>query len=403
LGQNGSGGMNVFLREVSSSLSEYCDVKTDIFTRRQSLSIEKIKEVSSQVRVIHLKGGPERQLDRKNVYDFIPEFSENLKKYLKKQKSQYDIVYSNYWMSGLLGETIKNRFSIPLVHTYHTLAFMKTNGNSHLYSEHTKRIKSEKKLSYASDGIISFSNKEKEFLEREYKISPKKVRLIYPGVNNGLFDYSVSKKILRQIDYRDNEIILLYVGRIDPVKGLAVLIKAINELKDKSKDLYNKLRLIIIGGGKPESDFKTNKEYIRMNSLINEKGLEKKIKFLGSKRNDHLYRYYSVADAVVIPSISESFGLVALEALACGTPVIGSQTGGIVSIIKEGKNGFSFKPNDHISLSWCLEKFCINRSSIWSRDKIRGNVIADFSWKKTAMEMYAFFKEKRAVIIRHRL
>ena len=157
--------------------------------------------------------------------------------------------------------------------------------------------------------------------------------------------------------------------------------------------LYDKLKLIVIGGGRKTIDLPRSKEFIRIRRAIKEKNLRGKVQFLGSKKQDELRRYYSASDALVFPSLYESFGLVALEALACGTPVIASRIGEMTTIIKEGKNGLSFSPNDPSSLSNALEYFFSNDMRLWSRDRICQNVINNFSWDKTAAETYDLFRE----------
>lgn len=397
LGGDGAGGMSVYLRELSSALTSFPEVKVDIFTRIQTPDIRGIKRILPKLRVIHLKGGPEHSFDRRSLYQFLPEFYENLKDFMNRQKDNYDIIYSHYWLSGLIGKFIKSKFDLPLIHMYHTLAFLKKRKLEE-EKENGKRLEMEEHLAYVSDAIISSSCQERKNLVEFYGISPSRVKVIYPGVNKNLFFPSSSQKTFKEIRSRKREKILLYVGRIEPVKGLMTIIETLSLLKKTKTSLYNQLKLVVIGGGKKDLDLPQNKEFIRIKESLKAKNLRGKVIFLGSKEQSELKKYYSAADVLIVPSLYESFGLVVIEALACGTPVVVSQIGEMREIVKQGKNGFSFRPNDSFSLSQCLERFFSQEKELWDRKKISQEVIKRFSWEQTAKETHRFFTKvsKRA-------
>lgn len=398
LGGDGTGGMSVYLRELCSVTSGFPGIKLDIFTRIQNPEIRGIKYFSSQARVIHLKGGPKSPVDRTKVYDFLPEFVENLESFLLKESEKYDLLYTHYWLSGLVGDWMKRKYGLPLVHTYHTLAFMKKRILKDDVGEHRNRLQSEVHLGHVSDDIISSSKNEMSNLITEFSIPASKIKVISPGVNEELFYPIESQSVIRELDCREGEKILLFVGRIDPVKGLMSVVKAFELLKQRSQRLYNNLKLVVIGGGEGSDELNQNKEYSRIKEYIREKKLGKKILFLGSKKQTHLKKYYSAAEALVMPSLYESFGLVALEALACGTPVIASRISEMRSIVQNGKNGFFFKPNDPFILAQKLKQFFSSKQLIWGKERIRKDVLDRFSWKRMAQETYSLFetvKKKR--------
>lgn len=390
LGGDGTGGMSVYLRELSSAITRFPSNKMDIFTRIQAPNIRRIKDVFPKVRVIHLKGGPERSIDRRHLYEFLPEFSENLKDFINREKENYDIIYSHYWLSGLVGGWIKHKFDIPLFHMYHTLALLKKRILEE-ENEHGTRLETEERLAYISDAIVSLSWNERKKLVEFYGITPSKVKVIYPGVNKNLFYPISSQKILKEKQSNKKERILLYVGRIEPVKGLMTIIEALFLLKKKNISLYDQIKLIVIGGGKKDLDLPRNKEFIRIKESMREKKLRGKVIFLGSKKQAELNKYYSAADVLIVPSLYESFGLVVIEALACGTPVIVSQIGEMRTIVKEGKNGFSFRPNDPFSLARYIERFFSQEKKLWDGNKISQDVIKRFSWERTSEETCRFF------------
>lgn len=393
LGGDGTGGMNVYLRELSSSFSNFPEVKIDIFTRIQNPRIREIRHFSPHARVVHLKGGPERPIDRIKLYGFLPEFYENLEDFIFCERVSYDLIYTHYWLSGLVGERLRQRFGLPLVHIYHTLAFLKEIVLANNGTEHRSRLRAEQHLAHVSDSLISSSEQEKANLIDEYGIPSSKVRLIYPGVNRKIFYPSKSREVYQEMQCKEDDRILLYVGRIDPVKGLMTVIDALKLLRLREVPLYEKLKLVVVGGGRKTVDLTRSKEFIRIQRAIKEKNLSGKVQFLGSKKQDELRKYYSAADAFVFPSLYESFGLVALEALACGTPVVASRIGEMRSLVKEGKNGLSFSPGDPSSLSNALENFFSNEDKLWPRERIHQNIIDNFSWDRTAAETYRLFTE----------
>ena len=397
LGGNGSGGMSVYLRQLTGALVDFPGVSVDILTRAQTPVCVEAKDISPQIRVVQLKGGPEYPIDRKYLLEFVPAFSQKLEDFIHREKIKYDLIHSHYWLSGLAGEYIKHRLDLPLIHTYHTLGFMKDRALGQ--KEHKDRASSERHLSHISDLIISPSEEERESLILNYGLLPSKVKVVYPGVNPRLFYPTESRTILRKTGINQDDFILLFVGRIEPVKGLMTVIETFQILKTNNPLLFEKARLLVIGGGKKDEELNANKEVARIKGSIEQHGLKDKVVFLGSVEQTQLQKYYSVADALVVPSLYESFGLVTVEALACGTPVIVSRIGKMKSIVKEGKNGFSFYPDDPPSLRQAIENLHAQRGQLWSPSSIRDDVILRFSWDDAAAETYQIFEG----LIRRRL
>lgn len=390
LGGNGSGGMSVYLRELIAGLVGFPGVSVDIFTRAQDPICVEAKDISPHIRVVQLKGGPETPIDRKGLYEFIPEFAKNLENYILRRKEAYDIVHSHYWLSGLAGGYIRTKLGIPLVHTYHTLGFMKGRGLQQM--EHKCRAISERLIGGVSDVIVSPSVEERESLVEEYGIPPSKAEVVPPGVNPRLFYPSENGNVLEKIGIQSGDFVLLYVGRIEPVKGLRYVIEALEIMKRESPLLFLKTRLLVIGGGHKEEELRENEEVSRIKAQIQGIGLENKVSFLGSIDHSQLRKFYTAADALVVPSLYESFGLVTVEALACGTPIIVSRVGRMKSIVRGGKNGFSFCPDDPASILEAIENLFDRRSKLWSSGAIREDVVRRFSWDKTAEKTFRIFE-----------
>jgi D-inositol-3-phosphate glycosyltransferase len=380
--------MSVYLRELTAGLADFPGVRVDILTRAQdAVCVE--KDISPQIRVVQLKGGPEKPVDRTNLYEFIPEFSENLGNYMLRQKQAYDIVHSHYWLSGLAGVYIKHKLGLPLVHSYHTLGFKKRRVLGE--NEHESRDSTERHIARVSDAIVSPSSDERDSLVREYGIAPSKVEVVQPGVNPRLFYPGKNTGILKNLGIQPGDRVLLYVGRIEPVKGLACVIRSLKTIKGKNPSLFRRIKLLIVGGGERE-ELEENGEVLRIESQISQIGIENKVRFLGSIDHSRLRQYYAAADALLVPSLYESFGLVTVEALACGIPIIVSRVGKMRDIVKEGKNGFSFRPDDPLSLYRALERMESHRDRLWTHASIRRDVLQRFSWDRTAEKTYRIFK-----------
>lgn len=390
LGGNGRGGMSVYLRELTSALVGYSGLSVDIFTRARTPICVEAKDVSPQIRVVQLRAGPNQPIDRTDLYEYIPEFSDNMAEFIRREGEHYDIIHSHYWLSGLAGIALKNKLKAPLVHTYHTLGFMKRRVLGQ--KEHRCRANSEQHLAHLSDSIISPSFEEKENLIKKYGIPPAKVDVVHPGVNARLFYPVRSQNVWRKLRKGQDDLVLLYVGRIEPIKGLMNLVRALKFLKENNPSLYGKVRVFVIGGGNKKEELSSNREVIRIERTSEQNGLRDRLSFLGSIDHLQLKKYYSSADALVVPSLYESFGLVAVEALACGVPIIASHIGQLKAIVQEGKNGFSFPAHDPFSLYRSIEKFYTQRDRLWGRESIREDVIRRFSWDKTAEETRRIFK-----------
>lgn len=390
IGGDGVGGMNVYLKELSTALASDRNTEIDIFTRAQNPGLARIKRPLPNVRVIHIPAGPECFVNRKSLHGYLPEFVENLKGFISKGKKTYDVIYTHYWLSGLAGEYLKFSIDVPLVHTYHTLAFLKNRVSSE--NEQKNRLLAERHLSIASDLIISSSSEEKRNLIGEYGISSQKIKVVYPGVNQNLFYPSKNGTVYQESGFSEDNQFLLYVGRVEPIKGLMTVIEALALLKKSGNPLSEKLKLIVIGGGKKGSELSQNIEVKRTKAAVKTFGLTENIVFLGSKGQKTLKSYYSAADVLVVPSLYESFGLVVVEAMACGTPVLVSNVGKMRSIVKVGKNGYSFTPGSPESLKDGLIDFFQKKDLLWEKAKIRQDIIDRFSWDKTGRETHQIFE-----------
>jgi D-inositol-3-phosphate glycosyltransferase len=338
LGAKDTGGMSVYILEVAREMSRQGHT-VDVYTRVHDPADTVIVDLGEGARLIHVKAGQEARIDKLEVYSCLPEFTRNLESYRRDNGLSYDLVFSHYWLSGLVGQYLQRWWRVPQVIKFHTLGAVK-NAIGIGEGDPELRIASEKELIDSCQGIITSTNRVKNELVRYYGATPDKVSVVPCGVNMALFQ-PVARTLARQRLGLNDERILLFVGRLDPLKGADRFLQAIPHLKN-----IDNLRLIVIGGDNSSRD---EVEKLQMLSAV--LGIRDRVNFRGTIKQAELPYFYSAADVCVVPSYYESFGLVALEALACGTPVVASDVGDLKNFIRQGKTGYVVATNDPVRLA----------------------------------------------------
>jgi D-inositol-3-phosphate glycosyltransferase len=382
LGARDTGGMSVYIRELARELGKQGH-SVDLYTRVHDPNDPRIEELAEGVRLIHLRAGREARIQKMDVYFTLPEFTFNLERFLRDNGLNYDIVFSHYWLSALVGKYLRRKWGIPYIAMYHTLGAVKnTLGIGE--DEPELRIISEKDTVRDCQRIIVATEKEKLDLIRHYGALPEKVGMVPCGVNMELFK-PVDKKDARNRLGLTDEKILLFVGRIDPLKGIEQLIKTMPLLKN-----IDNLRLIIVGG-----DENSQTELGELKKLAAELNIRDAVHFQGLVRQEQLPYYYSAADICVVPSYYESFGLVALEALACGTPVVAADVGDLKNIIRQGETGYVTADNSPEKLAAGIKPLLSRaKLDVESALSIRTSV-SRFDWSEIAEKVTG---EMRAVL-----
>jgi D-inositol-3-phosphate glycosyltransferase len=341
LGSGSAGGMNVYIRELSRELDN-AGYYVDVFTRRADENAPEITHFSRRARVIQVDAGPAEDCPKEAIFDYLPEFVCNVRQFVDSHSLDYDLVHTHYWLSGWAGWLLKKWWNVPMVHMFHTLGLIKNSvaeDSSQLETE--RRIQVERLLCQVADGLVAASPTDKDDMVSLYEASAQKVTVIPCGVNLDLFS-PIDKQLARSIIGQEQGRIVLFVGRIEPLKGLPTLIEAIRLLVAAGPE-YGDVRTLVIGGGPPDLESGvpgTDDEVARLRQMVESSGLVDNIRFLGTQGQENLRYFYSAADVCVVPSRYESFGLVALEAMACGTPVIASEVGGLKSTVLDGLTGF---------------------------------------------------------------
>ena len=326
LGEKDTGGMNVYVLQLAREFAAK-GYEVDVFTRYHDPDDPKIVELEDGARVIHLKAGP---LDaaKEDLFNYIPMFIRELCDFQASEETRYDIIHSHYWLSGRVGMTLSREWNVPHTTTFHTLAKTKLRAR---VGEREPQLRQdiETLVMSDSDGIIVSTEEEKRDVITLYNALPHKVEVIPAGVNLDMFSPVEQGYARRELGIEEENIIL-YVGRIEPLKGIDTLLCAVPLL-----ECANDLRVLVVGGN-PSGDT----EMERLKTIVEELGIRDSVTFTGPVPQDRLPAYYSAADIFVLPSHAESFGLAALEAMACGTPVVVSRVGGLKTFVDNAKTGY---------------------------------------------------------------
>jgi D-inositol-3-phosphate glycosyltransferase len=332
LGARDTGGMSVYIRELASHLGKQGHT-VDVYTRAHDPRDPQIVDLGENARLIHLRAGIDEEIHKLALYSHLPDFACNTESFRKNNGLKYELVFSHYWLSSWVGKYLQQWWHVPHITMFHTLGAIK-NAIGIGEDEPELRIVTEKEAVKNCQQIIATTEQEKRALIRHYGALPEKISVIPCGVNLELFQPIDKGRARQQLGLTDGKIIL-FVGRIEPLKGLDQLIRAMPHLPN-----IRGLKLVIIGG-----DEYSQHEIERLQGLSSELHLKESVTFRGLIKHEQLPYFYSAADACVVPSYYESFGLVALESLACGTPVVATDVGDLKNIIRQGETGYVLTDN----------------------------------------------------------
>ena len=342
--------MNVYVRQLAAALGDL-EMQIDIFTREHADVANRIETIGPNVRVIHIRAGePEAHVGE--LYAHLPEFLGQLNAFREEERLEYDVVHSHYWLSSWVGRELSQAMGVPHVVTFHTLGLIKMQSRAGEV-EPAERPVVEAEVMATADRIIAFSPHERDAMARLYGADASKVSLVPCGVDLSLFRPLDQNSVRARLGL-NGEKILLYVGRIEPLKGLELLVETAAQM-----DSEESVRVVVVG-----ADANGDREMDRVKRLAKERDLEDQIDFVGQVDHNELPLYYNAADVCVVPSYYESFGLVALESMACGTPVVAARVGGLSTIIHHGRTGYL--------KSWrCPEAFANSVEMIISSDGLQ--------------------------------
>jgi D-inositol-3-phosphate glycosyltransferase len=379
--------MNVYVRELGQALAAR-DVKIDVFTRRQAPDVPDVVDYAPGARVIHIDAGPHRHVDKYDILDYLPDFACGVQRFRALTGSSYDLIHSHYWLSGRLGLLFKDRWGVPMVSTFHTLTQLKNRvAESAAEREQAVRYEIERRTMAGSDRIVALTGVDRQQMIRHYG-EQAPIAVIPGGVDLASFKPLPRVASRAKLGIGSTQKILLFVGRIQRLKGLEVLLRAFARLGDLEAEL-------LIVGGRPGTG-PESREINRLQHLAARLGVAERTRFLGAVAHEELPAYYSAADVSVMPSSYESFGLVAVESLACGTPVVATRVGGLRSIVHDGETGLLVPWRD-------AELFAERLRRVLTDDGLRARLagrarqsVLQYGWDGIADEHLALYDEVRA-------
>ncbi|MDQ3399750.1 MAG: glycosyltransferase [Chloroflexota bacterium] len=357
LGGRDSGGMNVYIRELTRDLASR-GIEVDVFTRWREPGDPRIQQLAPGARVIHIEAGPIGYLPKMSVYDRLDELTQQLERHVEAEGKRYDLIHAHYWLSAAVAARLSRRWGVPDVQMFHTLGLVKREVmDEDVDGESDIRITLERAAVRESAAIVAASDIEADELRTLYDADDRSLWIIPCGVDPTVF------RPIRQADARvatgrdQCERLILFVGRIEQIKGIDVLLKALALLFRRRPDMRADTCLLVIGGALDADSGEGETEKIEeLRRLVRENAMEANVDFVGSRDQTQLAQYYAAADLCAVPSLTESFGLVALEAMACGTPVVATRVGGMQTVVEHGESGLLVPAGDDAALAEAIAR-----------------------------------------------
>jgi phosphoheptose isomerase len=389
LGGVDSGGQNVYVAEVAKQLS-HKGYQVDIFTRWDNTALPRVVQWIPDVRIVHVEAGPVEVIEKEGLYQWMPAFTSNMLEFIRQERIDYDIIHANFWMSAIVAAEIKSILQIPFVVTFHALGYIRKihQGDNDKFPR--ERIEIEKDIVAKADHIIAECPEDRKDLIQYYDADPEKITIIPCGFNPHEF-YPLDRLLARMVLKLDpNESIVLQLGRVVPRKGIDNVIRAMAHVKKTSTPA----RLLVVGGETDDPNPENEPEIRRLRELAQEEDVSELVTFTGRRQREVLKYYYAAADIFVTTPWYEPFGITPLESMACGTPVIGSEVGGIKFTVEDGKSGFLVPPNDPDALAMKIYELLHDQQL---RQRMREysirRVNSIFTWSKITERIAGLYEE----------
>ena len=372
-----AGGMNVYIHELARELGR-SQTTIDIFTRRTDEHTPQIVELSPHVRVVHITAGPPAPIHKHDLYQYLPAFAQGVDAFRLEEGIGYDVLHSHYWLSGVAGMQLAQCWDVPHVSMFHTLGHLKQLANPDEV-EPPLRLEMERRLIQQVDRIIASTNEERLQIIRHCGATPGQVQVIPCGVDLKRFVPHDPQLARERCGLKQHQPVLLYVGRLDPFKGPDLLLKAAAMMKEQAQ--------VVIVGGDPAGD----REVEQLRELAAQLKISKRVLFLGARPQQELPLLYSAADVTVIPSHHESFGLAAVESLACGTPVVATRAGGLRAIVCHGETGY-LVPRSPGFFAERLDTLLQHPDLLEQMRMAARPSVLQFSWKYVASQVHDVYE-----------
>lgn len=366
-GQGDSGGMNVYVRELVAALA-HTGVDCRVFVRRWSEALPDVVEVEPGFRVEHIRAGPV-ELAKEDLPDHVGAFTDEVGRRL--EVDPVDAIHANYWLSGVAGHRLKHELDLPLVSTFHTLARVKAETGD---PEPDRRVRAETDVIHCSDAILANAAAEAEQLIRLYDAPAERIWIVPPGTDHAVFAPGPQSGARQALGLGPGPI-ALFVGRIQPLKGIDVAVQAVAASRHKD------LQLVAIGGA---SGVDGPAELARVKTMIDDLGIADRVRFVEPQPHHVLSTWYRAADFMLVPSRSESFGLVALEAAACGLPVVAAAVGGLRTLVEDGNTGFLIDERDPLRYASAIDRIIDTPTLAAALRSRAAHRAAEYTWTGAA-------------------
>lgn len=390
LGGKDTGGMNVYVRDLTRALGRL-GIAVDVFTRSQDEHVPHVlHDLGYGNRVVHVPAGPESPISKESMAGYLPEFTDGIIDFSRGKNFRYDLLHSHYWLSGIAGKRLKDQWGIPMIQMFHTLGLMKQRvARLPGEAEGDYRIQGEYEVLKTADRIVAATQAELAQLQWLYQVDSSRIEVIPPGVDVSHFYPIPDDEAKEFIGVRPCEQMLLFVGRIEPLKGIDTLIQALAIMRQRGVIVC----LAVIGGDGSDEAEATTTEMARLQAMRQEAGLSDLVTFLGKRSQDSLPYYYSAASAVVVPSFYESFGMVALEAMACGTPVVASHVGGLAFLVQDGVTGYTVPVDEPQALADRLTVLLENPDLRQKMGQQAAEFARNYSWDHIAGRILRLYEK----------
>lgn len=397
LGGTDAGGQNVYVAEVAKALAKK-KYKVDIYTRWEDASLPKVVNWLPGIRVIHMEAGPKMPIPKESLMEVMPAFLQDMLAFIHQEELQYMLVHAHFFMSAWVAVQLKYILNVPFVVTFHALGHVRRIHQQSADCFPAERMQWETEAVRQADAVLAECPQDQEDLITYYGADPEKITIVPCGFSSKEFAPYCRKKARSLLGFRQDERILLQLGRMVPRKGVDNVIQALPFLKNK----IDNLKLVIVGGASEQPDPLHCPETGRLQQLAARLGVADQVFFAGRKNRDVLRYYYAAADLFITTPWYEPFGITPLEAMACGTPVIGANVGGIKYTVAHGVTGYLVPPKDPEALA---EKALLALKDEAKMARMRSSAIQRvqtlFTWKKVAemvSQVYGAVGKERRVI-----